>query len=368
MRERLLQLTLLIIVGFSICSRTCAQDEHQVTSTNDRFPYAFDNFVWWSDTDLRIEVQKHLPTLREEIERGSPVESRVRTALVQILREKGIQAEVQVIEPSMDIRSSKRAPDAPPPSIVYSVLSPPEVLVDKVMFKDSPPDGLEALNSEAHGMEGKPYHQTLYWLYRHKMVDNLQQLGYLSSAVTLNHGIPRKEGARYVVSVEATVAAGSKYHVASIKADGGPLVQGRDLSQFFAVRSGDVAVLNPFGKLVGALRSVYWHAGYADVDFAGSPVLDQAHALASYQLQVTPGPLYHLRDVKFANLDLSQVAKAREMLGLEPGDVYDVMAVSNLNRKLLDANSPLRAYGFSYTAKEDKQDQLVDLVLTFYKQ
>jgi outer membrane protein assembly factor BamA len=115
------------------------------------------------------------------------------------------------------------------------------------------------------------------------------------------------------------------------------------------------------------LRSVYWHAGYTDVDFAGSPVLDTAHALASYKLQVTPGPLYHLRSMKFENLDSAQETKAREMLGLKTGEVYDAMAVSNLNRKLLDPSSPLRGYGFSYTPKEDKQNQVVDLILTFYK-
>jgi hypothetical protein len=100
------------------------------------------------------------------------------------------------------------------------------------------------------------------------------------------------------------------------------------------------------------LHSVYWHAGYSDVDLAGSPVLDTAHAFASYQLQVTPGPLYHLGSVKFENLDSAQETKAREMLGLKTSEVYDAMAVSGLNKKLLDPSSPLRGYGFSYTPKK----------------
>ena len=368
MRKVCFQLVLLIIGGLSTSCAARAQDGHPVTSSKDHFPYAFGNFVWWSDADLRAELKRRLPTLGEEIGRGSPTESRVQTVLIQLLKEKGIQAEVQAIEPSMDVLSGKRDPEAPPPSIIYSVLSPPEILIEKLTFENAPDDVSGPLNEVAAGMEGKPYRGMTFWSDKQKIRQELQQLGYLSSEVTLDHGTPRKDGDRYLIAVKAIIKAGPKYHVASIKADGGPLVQGRDLSPYFAVKPGDVATPYAFGRLAGALRSVYWHAGYADVDFTGPPVLDTTNGLASYQLQVTPGPLYHLRSVKFENLDSAQETKAREMLGLKTGEVYDAMAVSGLNKKLLDPSSPLRGYGFSYTPKEDKQSQVVDLILTFYKQ
>ena len=368
MRKVHFQLVLLVAVGISISVASRAQDGNPVSNKKDHFPYAFGNFVWWADVDLRVELKKRLPTLGDEIERGSPTESRVRTVLVQLLREKGVQADVQTIEPSMDVFSSKRVPEAPPPSIVYSVLSPPEILVEKLSFEGAPSDGSGSLNEVAANMEGKPYRGMELWSDRQKISEALQQLGYLTSTVTLGHGAPRKDGGRYLVPVTASITAGPKFHVASIKADGGPLVQGRDLSPYFALKQGDVATPYAFGRLAGALRSVYWQAGYADVDFTGAPMLDAAHALASYHLQVTPGPLYHLRSIRFENLDSALEAKAREMLGLKPGDVYDLMAVTGLNRKLSDPSSPLRAYGFSYTPKEDRPNQLVDLVLKFYKQ
>ena len=135
-------------------------------------------------------------------------------------------------------------------------------------------------------------------------------------------------------------------------------MQGRDLSPYFAAKPGDVATPYVFGRLVGALRSVYWHAGYPDVDFIGPPVLDTAHALASYHMQVTPSPLYHLRNIKFENLNSAQETKAREILDLKTGEIYDGLAVSNLSRKLATSNSPLQGYDFSYTPKEDKKNQV----------
>jgi hypothetical protein len=368
MRRGCFQIALLVIGGLSTSGASHAQDARPVTIPQDRFPYAFSNFAWWSDTDLRTDLKKHLPMLGEEIGRGSSMESRIRTVLTQLLKEKGIQAEVQVIEPSMDVFSGKRVPEAPPPSIIYSVLGPPEILVEKLVLENVPGDASGPLDEVATYMQGKPYSAMTFWSDKQKIKDGLQQLGYLSSTVELDHGTPRRDGNHYLVPVKATITSGPKYHVASIKADGGPLVQGRDLSPYFAVKPGDVATPYAFGRLAGALRSVYWHAGYPDVDFVGPPVLDASHALASYELQVTPGPLYHLRNIKFENLDSTQETKVREMLGLKNGEVYDAMAVSGLNRKLSDPNSPLRGYGFSYTPKEDKQNQVVDLTLNFYKQ
>jgi hypothetical protein len=175
MRKVCFRLVVLIIVGLATSGASRAQDRHPVTISKDHFPYAFGNFVWWSDADLRAELKKHLPTLGEEIGRGSQIESRVRTVLIQLLREKGIQAEVQAIEPSMDVLSGKRV------SIIYSVLSPPEILVEKLTFENAPDDGSGPLNEVAAGMAGKPYRGMTFWSDKQKIREGLQQLGYLSS-------------------------------------------------------------------------------------------------------------------------------------------------------------------------------------------
>jgi hypothetical protein len=49
--------------GLSTSGVSRAQDGHPVTNSKDHFPYAFGNFVWWSDSDLRAELKRHLPTL-----------------------------------------------------------------------------------------------------------------------------------------------------------------------------------------------------------------------------------------------------------------------------------------------------------------
>ena len=96
------------------------------------------------------------------------------------------------------------------------------------------------------------------------------------------------------------------------------------------------------------------------------PVIDREHGLVSYRLQVFPGPLYHLRTLNVHNLSAEQEGKARELLGLKTGDVFNEMAVNGLYHKL--PTDPLLApFGFTFSPAKDKTAAAVDLTLDFYK-
>lgn len=279
-----------------------AQSRSQVPAPAAQYPYAFTNFVWWSDADLRAELTRRIPGLGLEIAPDSREESRMRTVLELLLKQKGIQTHVQSLEPSTQVYYGARDPDAPPPSIQFSILAPPEIVIESLVIENGPPEVMEGLSQEANSLQGRPYATTSFWLIREKARDALQGVGYLTANVEVAPGKPKKEGERYVVKVIASITSGPKFHVANVSGDGGPLLQGRDLSPYFALKPGDVATSNAFGRLIGSLNSIYWHAGYADVAFEGSPVLDTAHSLASYQLKVIPGPVYHVRSIEIEGL------------------------------------------------------------------
>jgi outer membrane protein assembly factor BamA len=337
--------------------------------TQNRFPYLFSNFPWWSDSALRTDLKKRIPGLGDELIENSQMEARVRTTLTQLLREKGIHAQVMTEEPSENLLSAPRDPNAPPTSIIFSVLPPPEILVEKLNIENLPSDAGGVLTQTASRAQGQPYAENSLWSYKEEMQEALRETGYLGSTVTLKHGSPKEEKNQYLVTIEAAVESGPKYHIAALTADGGPLLKGRDLSPYFALKPGDVATPNPFGRrLTGTLISIYWRAGYPDVQLHAPSILDSQHALASYHLEVIPGPLYHLRGLKVEGLSGSQQAEALAMLGLKSGDVYNGYAVAMLDRKLSAAASPLKSYGVSFTPKEDKQNHVVDLTLHFHKQ
>jgi hypothetical protein len=346
------------------CFTSSAQTDRSAPNTVTKFPYTFTNFPWWSDANLRDQLRRRIPTLGDELPRSLPMEAKIRMALVELLKEKGIHAEVQTFELPMDTASAKRVPNAPPPSIAFSILAPPEIRVEKLNVENPPPNLPSSLNGTIHAIEGRAYNTDTFWSQKADIKESLEQAGYLSAEVEFLPGTPKKAGEGYVVPITARISDGPQYHVSNVKAEGGPLLSGKDLSPYFSLKPGDVAQPSAFGRLVGSIRSVYWHAGYADVDFHSQPILDPAHALASYQLEVIPGPLYHLRNLTFKNLNAVQESQARDILGIKSGDVYDALAVDRLSQKL---SGSLAGSGFTYSPTEDKTAHLVDLTLEFYK-
>jgi outer membrane translocation and assembly module TamA len=367
MTSKYVQFLASVAVMFFVSTQLPAQVANISSKGADRFPYAFNNFVWWSDTDLRTELRRRIPGLSDEIVSNSPIEEKIRMVLVQLLKQKNIQAPVQVLEPASDALKQKRDPDAPPVAIVFTLIPPPDILIAKLVLENAPAESINLLNETANTMKEKRYTSNL-WFTKKTIRQSLEQLGYLSAAVTLTSGAPNKDGDRYLVPLIATINSGPKYHVSSVKVEGGPLLQGRDLSSYVTLKPGDVATPNAFGRLAGMLRSVYWHAGFRDVEFHGDPKLDETRALASYQFEVTPGSLYHLRGLKVENLEAAQEEQVRNILGLKSGDVYDGLAVANLERRLHESTPALKAYGVSYSPHEDKDARVVDLTLNFYKQ
>ena len=90
-----------------------AQSNSQIPVPAARYPYTFTNFVWWSDADLRAELARRIPGLGPEIAPDSREESRIRTLLELLLKQKGIQTNVQSIEPSTQVYYGTRNPNAP---------------------------------------------------------------------------------------------------------------------------------------------------------------------------------------------------------------------------------------------------------------
>jgi len=292
----------------------------------------------------------------------------MRISLIALLKTKGIQADVQVREPDLDYATQKRVPEAPPVAIVFSIASPPLIQIGDIAFDGAPAGASDALDKEVGIRKGTFYSTQNFWSIQDLINNTLQDSGYLDSKSTLEPSQPTKDGNDYKVPITAHISAGQQYHVLSVKASGGPLLPNRDLSSYFTLKPGDNAKPDAFGRLAGALRSVYWQAGFPDAEFSGPPVVDREHALASYEFKVIPGPIYHLRSLKILHLDDAQEAQVKRLLVMKPGDIYNGMATSQLSQTLRQPNSPLAGYTFTYSPKEDKIEHVVDLTLDFFKQ
>ena len=347
----------------SFGSGATAQTSQAVVNASGKFPYSFTNFVWWSDNQLRSLLKARIPSLPDQITEQSRAEEQIRFALVGLLKEKGIDAHVQVFEPSPAMSSLPRVPEAPPISIAFSILAPPEIVIDKLNL-----DGLRVNDNSlvelARSEQGRPYDANVLWSPKMQIEQNLKAEGYLDVTIALQPRQPLKVNESYRVPIDAIIQTGSVYHVSSVAVDGGPLLRGRDLTAYVGLKAGNVASDRGFARLSGALRTAYWQQGYEDVEFHSNPLLNREKALVSYKFEVVPGPQYRLRKLAIKNLTPPQEAEARELIGMKPGDVYNGFAVTMLNQKLTGS---VAGYDLSYSPAKDKDLKVVDLTLTFFK-
>jgi len=350
-----------------------AQSSQTPPSYPSHLPYRFKNAVWWSDDELRSLLKKRVPGLGDEVATTTAAEGRIRDALKALLKEKGVIAEIQSEEPSLaQINSHPQSPagmklpPSLPPAVLFSILKP-DVFVDKVQVKADNPEAEGIVTEHVSGWSNKLFNGNLDFYSKSILEEQLARKGYLDAKVGLEHGAVHKDGEHYLVDVIVQVTAGPKYHVSMITANGGPLLQGRDLSQFMKAKAGDPAGDAPFGTLGAQIRALYEHMGYEDVQISDGQELDRSNATVSYHLSVVPGPVYHLRTLSVRKLDPNQESKVREMLGMKEGDVYDGDAVNRLYRAV-KKELVLAGLGFGFSPRKDSAAGVLDLELNFYKE
>jgi outer membrane translocation and assembly module TamA len=338
-------------------------------------PYSFSNIVWWSDDELRSLLKTRIPGLGDEIATTSVAEGRMREALKVLLQEKGIRAEVQSEEPS---NSSLQHPpmnmlgvdDQDIPTFIhtisFSVLTP-RVIYGRITVTSDAQDLTPAIEAEFKDTEGRQFTTGSIDFAKTRLGKISEQYGYLASKVTIQRDPPRKLGSDWATDIKVEVDAGPRFHVSAISVDGGPLFDGKDLTQLVNIRKGDEACRSPFERLGPELRSYYAQQGFADVKIRQEPKIDREHATVEYTLKVIPGPIYHLRSLKIEKLSTEQEKRVRDLLGMKPGDIYHEDAITNLYRKVSGEPS-LKGYGFGFSPKPDKSAGMVDLSLSFFRE
>ena len=372
-RTAIIATVLSCCVAGSALSAPAQEGQHSYPA---RLPYSFSNFAWWTDDELRMLLKKRIPGIGDDVETTTAAEGRIRDALTALLREKGIAAQVMSIEPILpglrrplpDLLGMDVDPDLPSatkPSIVFELVKP-QVVIGAIKVKANADDALAAAKRELQRNEGKEFTEWSLHFLQYEVEKSVKRLGYFDAKADLNHGSPHKQGERYLVDEEVVIDAGSRYRFASITADGGPLLAGKDLSGFFVARAGEPAVPSPFGQLGLQLRAFYQQHGYADVHITSDPVLDREHATISYALRVMPGSVYDLRSLTINKLDAEQEKRVRKILGMMPGDVYREKAITDLYHAIPD-EPLLKGYTFGFSPKPDRSAAVVDLTLDFAK-
>jgi outer membrane protein assembly factor BamA len=316
--------------------------EFHVTDGEKFVPARFEDFVWFTDDELRRRIKQHVPLFDGELPLSGRMPDEVSDVLQAMLVENAIPGHVDFV------RSGK--PEQPPEAISYSV-SDVLIRVGKIEFSGAAEADLPALQAAADRLPERQYSRSrLNLLVQHQLLPVYYTRGYLKAAfgppepkVVKQPAADTDDGPRNltIVDVHFDVTPGLQYKLKSMEWSGNHEFPTDQLQKMVRAEPGQPANTIRLGDNLKDIQKLYGSRGFLLATITADAEFDDAASTVILRLGVKEGAVYHMGELEYRGLDNSLTAKLRAAWKLHPGDVYDATYLEDYlpaSQKLLPAN------------------------------
>jgi len=277
----------------------------------------FENFVWFTDQQLKDELKQRVPLFKGEVCATGPMLAGVVDALNGVLSAHGVPGRTYY-------RMHSRVPGAPVDSVLYLVSDVPMAVVETHFT------GVHALTAAeldkiSERVLNQNYESTLsYEMVADGLLQLYQQRGYIRAGVDppqrklLGENLKLPE-----ISLTYPVTEGAQYKIASIQWSGNNAIPTSVLAPFIKLQPGAVANAIELENEIKEANKAFGARGYLEATVESRTVADDATQTVAYTLHVKEGPQFHMGTVTFQGLDKETESKLRPLWKLKLGDVYD---------------------------------------------
>lgn len=290
--------------------RDSVEADFQVKDAEQFVPAVFENFVWFSDSELQQSLHEALPLFNGSLPASGTLADDLKTALSRLQAAKGLPADVSYI---LFAEIGKQLPSAYKFKVDNANLKirnfrfsgaghlTPELLAQSVAAAR----GSDYLRSDA----AKMLAAALLPLYRER--------GYLQAAI--GEVRPALEDGAVVVTV--SVNEGDQYRLAGFTWSGNTLVSSGDLSKYVTLKPGEPVNTAKLNHDLAQARKLFLKFGREAATI--TPVPTFAADTVTYVFSVKEGDLYHMGELEIEGFDPETVRKLKESWKLAPGAAYD---------------------------------------------
>jgi outer membrane protein insertion porin family len=301
--------------------------ELQVTDADKYVPAHFEDFVWFTDAELKQRIQQHSPLFDGTLPLSGRLADDVSDVLQAMLVENSIPGHVEYL------RTGKA--DGPVESINYHVT---DVLIQvrKIEFTGAADAELPALEAAAEKLPDREYSRTrLNLLVQHQLLPVYYARGYLKARFgEPQPKVVKKPGAenpenedgprnQTLVDVIFAVIPGQQYKLKGLEWSGNHEFPTDTLQKMVHAEPGQPANTIRLGDNLKDIQKLYGSHGFVTTTIKADAQFDNAASEVVLHLVVTEGNVYHMGDLEFRGLDNSLTAKLRSAWKIRPGDVYD---------------------------------------------
>jgi outer membrane protein assembly factor BamA len=289
-------------------------------------PVSFDNFVWFTDDELREAIRRKVPAFDGTAPEAGNVTEQIKQALQDLLREHKIEG---TVEYNLSADPSGRKVEH-----LFGVKGP-GLRVCKVSYQGARAITEEVLVQKSGGIFDNDYSRAyIRGFIESNLVPLYGERGYLRASFADPRAKPDSTAeCEQGLAVTMTVDEGSIYVWDKATWEGAQALSAQELDAALGMRSREVANVVKIAKGLASVRRAYGRKGYLGARVRASQDFDDTNRSVAFRFQVEEGPQYHMGDLVINGLSESDTNNLRGRWSLLHGDVYDEGYVDQFVKK-----------------------------------
>ena len=287
----------------------------EVQENEKLVPILFDNFVWFSDSELVSLLKSRMPLFDGRVPAGGNLTDRIAENLKGILAERKIFGEADYV-PAAEL-------NGPVTSYIYKVALHP-IVINEIDFTGASEGELPALRNAAKPLSKQEYSRSQMRLQeQHNFLPVYLSRGYLKAKFADSEAKVTDDGPQTVVDVTVPVIPGTSYKVTQARWSGTSALSSEQLQPLIHLKPGEPANAVQLAEDIEEVQKLYGTRGYILAQVEPQPEMNDATSSVSYELKVSEGDLYRMGDLTIDGIPQPNAEKMAEQWQLKKGQPYD---------------------------------------------
>lgn len=296
-----------------------------VVEAKSKVPVVFDNFVWFTDDELKAAIRERIPAFDGTAPDAGGATDTIAKALGDLLKARNIPGQVEYA-PSVEVSSRN-------PEHLFTVKSgnlnvctlsypgaravPEKILVQKSVGILSNEFSRKSVSAYAEG--------TLLPLFHER--------GYLRAGFLMPQAKPQTTPECTGVAVTVPVDEGMAYVWEKAEWAGNQSLTAQELDAALGMKRDEIANALKVAANFDAVRKAYGRKGHLAPTFSAAPDFDDATRRVTYRFKVSEGPQYRMGELTINGLSERDTNDLRVRWGLQSREVYDAAYVDEFIKK-----------------------------------
>jgi outer membrane protein assembly factor BamA len=353
-------------VNYSFATRNDAVIVTFKVEENPRLKVSYDNFPWFSDSEISDAIRKDLPFYDGTLPEGGTVVDIAANSIAAFLAAKGSVATVGhevIVNPLADGSLQQFHAEGVAPKIASIEFSDPNLKDNRAVLQHLPE------------IRGKAYSRMAIDIFLAEAIRPVyQDMGNLRA--TLGPGEVRLSGnpnqkLPEQIPIFVPCKPGAVYQWQGVTWSGNSALSGITLTTAVGMKDGEVANGNKIEGGWDRVRDEYAHLGFLEAKLNPQPVYDDQTHKVSYKVAIVEGRQFHFTAMTITGMSLAGEKLIRDAWPQNPGDVFDKKIFDDLltrlqiHRETVFKQLPIHYDTVGHWLQTDPTKGTVDVLLDF---